>query len=143
MTSQIDRSPFAVALECLLEDTHYYSREEWAHFLGVSSSQIEDWITDKALPRSDLLNMLLGVLRQKEGIPEACLQKFQAMAVLPAREVSPLGAFMSPSVAEYMHNSSFAGLGFSIRSLPPEQQIRVLEGSWDADSIASFRRAKQ
>src|SRR5690606_35811576 len=59
------------------------------------------------------------------------LKRFDHVAALPAFQVSPLGARMTPNVASYVKADSFATLGSQLRGLPREQQRAILrDGSW-------------
>jgi hypothetical protein len=128
------RSQFAQALVGLLDDTGFYTREEWAKFLRISTSAISQWVNDKTLPRADLLAMLLDILRLRGADPaEEALKRFDRIAALPAAEVSPLGARMAPNVASYIEANSFATLGSQLRGMSREQQRAALrEGSWSS-----------
>jgi transcriptional regulator with XRE-family HTH domain len=129
------RSPFAVALAMLLDETCYFTRSEWARFLGVSTSAISQWVNDKTVPRADLLRIILDVLRTSDGVPPEPLKHFDEVANRPACEVSALGARMMPTVAEYLRRSTFASLGRDLRTLSAKQQETVLaEGSWETQA---------
>jgi tetratricopeptide (TPR) repeat protein/transcriptional regulator with XRE-family HTH domain len=126
-------SPFAQAVRRLLDDTAYFTRPEWARFLGVSPPALSQWVNDKTLPRADLLRVILDVLRSSADIPPEPLAEFDRIASRPAQEVSPLGRRMLPTVNEYLNRSTFVRLGNELRKLLPEQQQRVLaEGSWES-----------
>jgi hypothetical protein len=130
------RSQFAQTLVELLDDTGFYTREEWAGFLCISPSVISQWVNDKMLPRADMLAMVLDLLRLRGGEKaKEALKRFDHIAVLPAAEVSPLGARMMPNVASYVEANSFATLGSQLRDLSRVHQRAVLrEGSWMAAS---------
>jgi transcriptional regulator with XRE-family HTH domain len=129
------RSPFAAALARLLDDTCYFTRSEWARFLGVSASAISQWVNDRTVPRADLLRIIIDVLRTSDGVPPEPLMHFDELANRPAAEVSSLGARMMPTVGEYLRRSTFASLGRDLRKLSAQQQETVLaEGSWDTQS---------
>ena len=100
-----NRSPFAAALAGLLDDTACFTRAEWARFLGVSTSDLSQWVNDETVPRADLLRMMVDVLQSSADVPEEPLAAFEQMAARPAREVSPLGGRMTPTVAEYLRTT--------------------------------------
>lgn len=130
-------SPFALALRRLLDDTAYFTRAEWARFLGVSESALSQWVNDKTIPRADLLRVILDVLRSSANIPPEPLTEFDKISNYPAEEVSPLGSRMVPTVSDYIRKSTFVRLGNDLRRLSPEQQQRVLaEGSWEGTVAA-------
>jgi hypothetical protein len=135
-------SPFAATLARLLDKTGFYSRGEWARFLGVTPSALSQWVNDRTVPRADLLRMIVDLLRTRGGEKAAAvLAVFDDLARKPATDVSPLGSRMSPTVHQYLSASSFIGLGRALRALPIEEQERVLSGgSWDggnSESVAS------
>jgi transcriptional regulator with XRE-family HTH domain len=124
-------SPFARAIRRLLDDTDYFTRSEWARFLGVSTSALSQWANDKTVPRADLLRIILDVLRSSAGVPPEPLADFDQIARRPAHEVSPLGSRMLPTISDYLGRSTFLRLGNELRGLTAKQQQRVLaEGSW-------------
>lgn len=136
-------SKFALALRALLDETGYFSRDDWSSVLGVSEAAISQWVTDRTLPRADLLRQILDILRHVESVPRGLLTRFDEVAGRSAVEVSPLGQRMMPSVAEYMSRSNLASLGRELRKLPIAQQRATLEeGSWrDTPSTDPIRHA--
>ncbi len=95
-------SLFAEALVSLFDYTGFFARPEWARFLGVTEADIEEWLADRAIPIPSLLRMTLDALTSSDGVPSWPVDKFRAMAALPAREVSPLGYLMGVSVRMYL-----------------------------------------
>jgi len=113
-------SPFALALTRLLDETSYFeSRSEWARFLGVTTSALSQWVHDRTVPRADLLRMILDALRSSTGVPKDVLDAFDDVAARPARDVSPLGERMAPTVREYLASGTLAGFGRALRTFLP------------------------
>lgn len=125
-------STFARTLSQLLDETGFYSRSEWASFLGISTSAISQWVHDKTVPRADLLRMILDVLQTRGGVAAAsALRRFEQLEKKSATEISPLGVRMAPTLRSYLDSYTFAKLGQKLRGLQPDQQIDVLtSGGW-------------
>lgn len=101
-------SPFAVVLTRLLDETKFYTRFQWANFLGTTTALIVHWANDEALPRPDQLRMILDLLTVRGGKPAApVIAAFEEIAQQPATAVSPLGAGMAPTVRHYMTRTLF------------------------------------
>ncbi len=132
-------SPFATTLTRLLDETEFYTRAEWARFLGVTPSALSQWVNDRTVPRADLLRMIVDLLRARGGEKAASIvTEFEDLVEKPATDVSPLGSRMSPTIRQYLTKNSFVGLGWALRDLPIEEQERVLaDGSWKSETPAS------
>lgn len=130
------RSPFALALTRLLDETGYFTRSEWAAFLGISTSAISQWVKDKTVPRADLLRMILNLLRSRAGgAATEPLAHFAAISLRPAQEISPLAGRIAPSIEAYLAKPSFAAFADSLSDMAPDRQRSLLaEGSWIEDA---------
>ena len=94
---------FSKAIERLLDETELFSRREWANLLDVSVPEIERWLKEESLPRSDHLCMLWSFIELHLGdIPEGPISFFKEIANYPAEKVSAFGEQMMPNVWEYM-----------------------------------------
>lgn len=137
------RSLFARALASLLDDTSFFSRQEWARLLGVSTPAISQWVNDKTIPRADILGMMLDVISSKASVPQEPILEFNRIAARPSRDVSPLGDRMAPTIESYIKNATFAGLGRELRGLSLKQKVLALrEGSWIQDEAAALVSAQ-
>jgi hypothetical protein len=141
MTTGIGISPFALALKGLLDDTTRFIRADWAIFFGVKSSTLELWVTDQAIPRPDMLRMMLDLLQHSSGVPAGPLQAFDALKDRLATSISPLGVFMEPTLSEYLLRFKISdGFAVRLRELSAEQSRLVLvEGSYDMSMINALR----
>lgn len=130
-------SLFAISLRRLLDSTNYYTRAEWARFLGVSTPAISQWVNDKTLPRPDLIRMIVDVLR-KTACKETAdiISEFEGLGDLPSKEISPLGSRFEPSLNEYLKEGSFFRFGQQLRGLSPQEQISMIETGGFAGSVA-------
>lgn len=126
MSQTISKSPFALAIAKLLDETNLFNRREWAEFLGVSPPAISQWVGDKTIPRPDTLYMILDILQQSTDVPEGPIKSFKALAQRRATEVSPHGKRMLPSVWAYMMRPAFSELSSRLAKLSPADQERVL-----------------
>ncbi|MES3005206.1 MAG: hypothetical protein V4690_03830 [Patescibacteria group bacterium] len=141
MSNITSPSPFAVALKKLLDETQYFSRPQWARFLSVPEEKIEDWVSDRALPVSHIMKVIVEILEATTGTKKA-LKDFEEMSSMSSTEVSPFGEFMSPTVQEYLNVSLFVSYPERLRTLSPEQKVRVLGGSWDPDAIETYLKSR-
>ena len=126
--NQVDKSPFAAALESAFDDTGLFTRKEWAKFLGVKEVSISDWVNDRNLPRPSHLSTMLLTLEGSSDVKEAPLEAFKAMAARPATEVSPHGKRMLPTVMEYAKRPVFSALSSALAKLSPDEQGELLSG---------------
>jgi hypothetical protein len=140
MTETAAYSPFAQSFKSLLDETAFFSRTEWSQYFQVSERVLEDWVSDRALPDASKLRMALDLLRMRGKVKEP-IERFEALFGRPVMEISPFGAFISPSLEAYLKQFSLVKLGKKLRYLSPDQAQRVLRGSWDADSIATLLQA--
>lgn len=141
------KSIFAVALQSLLDDTNYYSRTEWAKFLGISTPAISQWVNDKTLPRPDLIRMILDVLGATENKNTTIIvSNFQDLMDEPSENISPLGARLGFSLKDYLKAGSFVRFGRQLRGLTPEEQISLIRseiGSEDqAEKLVKIKNEK-
>lgn len=130
-TKQKVYSPFAKAVESLLDDTRLFSREAWAYVLHTTVDTLSAWTTDELLPRGEALRQLLDILDKVDGIPKEPLAQFDTIKNLPATDVSPLGKRMMPDIETYMKDATLMSLGRSIRGMTKvQQQIVLTQNSW-------------
>ena len=132
MTGEQKQSLFAAALARLFDETEFYTRPQWARFLGVPAGSLQEWTQDLAAPRGDLLRMIIDILQSRGGtVAIEALSRFATIAERPATEISPLGELMLPTVSEYIHNYILLDSGKRLRCLSPGQQVKALkDGSY-------------
>lgn len=94
-------SLFARTLKDLMDETGLFDRRMWAALLGVTDETVNQWITDKAIPTSERLWVLVDVLRGSDLKNEEPLSQYEKIASLPTTEVSPFGRFMLPTLSDY------------------------------------------
>lgn len=125
------RSPFALALERLLDETNFFDRTRWASYLRIKPPSISQWVHDKTVPRPDILYMIWHTLDITADVPEEPMQLFAEIARRPASEVSPHGGRMEPTVWDYMTRSSAEEIAGSLRDMTREERrMLVDEGSY-------------
>jgi hypothetical protein len=131
------RSPFAIALERLLDDTGLFSkREQWARILGVTPAAISQWVQDKTVPRPEVLRILISVIKSRTKIPRRFIEEFEQLAALPAAEASPKhGHRVAKTAVHYGVGNTFAhymtapvleAFLRNLSALPPRLQEDVL-----------------
>jgi hypothetical protein len=131
------RSPFAVALERLLDDTGLFSkREQWARVLGVTPAAISQWVQDKTVPRPEVLRTLVSVIKSRTKIPRQFIEEFEQVAALLATEASPKhGHRVAKTAIHYAVGNTFAhymtapvleAFLRNLSALPPRLQDDVL-----------------
>lgn len=118
-------SAFATALASLLDDTHFFSRAEWAAMLRVPLASLDEWTSDRRFPRADLLRIVLDTLEGRSDIPPEPIVAFRAMARRPAKEVSPFGDEMGATVEAYM-KERFSEFGARMRDAPSPAALQRL-----------------
>ncbi len=122
-------SPFALALKDLLDETNIFTRQEWARLLDVSTPAISQWVRDKTIPRAAALATIVSTVRSAVGTSNEALRAFLAIAGLPAREVSPHGNRMAPTVMDYLLQQRVSGLLRAFRRLQAEHKPSYLSFS--------------
>ena len=135
MTQSDSRSPFALMLEKLFDQTNLFDRSHWAEFLGLSPQGISLWTDDKAIPTAEQLRMVLGVLRENDHTPKEILDEFDVMSLRPFREISPhpdlnirtVPIGPSQTVADYFLQPLFDGFVRLYSILPTAAKKEVLE----------------
>ena len=94
---------FVKAIEGLLDDTNTFTRSQWANLLDITPSEINRWLLEKTIPRSDHLTMIFSILEMHENkVPQEPISFFKEIASFPADKVSIHGKKMLPTVWEYM-----------------------------------------
>lgn len=119
-------SDFALLLRRLLDETDIFSRSQWAEFLNVSEAAISQWVTDKTVPRAELLRMIVELIRSVDDAPHEPLREFEKMAAKPSGIVSPNGKRFGESVNAYLVSPLLDGFLLDLKGLQPEKQGRVL-----------------
>ena len=80
MSRNTTKSPFAEALEGLLDATELYTRREWAKLLGIKDSAISQWLSEETIPRASDLNMIYVTVEKASDAAEVshskCLGKW-------------------------------------------------------------------
>ena len=122
-------SPFAVALKGLLDDTDFFTRDQWLTFIGCPKENVIDlWLSDKALPYADRLYMIVDLLEMR-AVPQAPVKAFKDLYERPASEISPLGEKMGATLSDYMNDRSLSRLGATLKALPASEQIWSLQNA--------------
>src|SRR3990167_9878650 len=80
-------SLFARTLKDLMDETGLVDRRMWAALLGVTDKKVNQWLTDKAIPTSERLWVLVDVLRWSDLKNKEPLEQYEKIASLPATEV--------------------------------------------------------
>lgn len=119
-------SDFSEALRRLLDDTQLFDRGEWATYLGVKKDRIEKWLADAELPRVGHLGLILTTIENSD-VPPGPLLDFTIMAGRPAREVSPHGRLMLPTVMEFVKRPAFCDLSNKLAKLDDAGKADLLE----------------
>ncbi len=129
MSRNTTKSPFAEALEGLLDATELYTRREWAKLLGIKDSAISQWLSEETIPRASNLNMIYVTVEKASDAAKEPLEVFRKMAAdLPALEASPKnGRRMLPNVWAYMKRPVFDKLSNELAKLSPAEQEKLLE----------------
>jgi hypothetical protein len=120
------RSIFSQTLEIVLDHTGLFNRQEWAKFFMVPEAKIEEWLNDKSIPSAHRLHLLYNALTNS-NIPSKPLKFFTQMAALPARQVSPFGKLMLPTVMEYLSRPTFCELSNKLAKMSLEEQADYLD----------------
>ena len=103
-------SLFAQSLKGLMDETDLFTRPEWAKLLSVITEEdLENWVSDRSIPMKANLFVLVNTVLWSDVKNEEPLAAFDRIKDLPATEVSPLGRFMRPSIAEYMNSPTIRG----------------------------------
>ena len=135
MARPTSKSPFAEALEGLIDDTRLYSRREWAKLLGIKEPAISQWLSEETIPRASNLNLIFVTVERASDAEKAPLEAFRRMAQRPATEVSPKnGRRMLPNVWAYMKRPIFDELSNKLAKLSPAEQERLLEERFPAEA---------
>jgi hypothetical protein len=120
------RSPFAIALARLLDDTQLLTRQQWAELLDVSPAAISQWVNDKTIPRPEVLRMLIDAVEESFPPPTEIIGEFKEITRRPATEVSPNGERLGASVGHYVVKPLLEGFLRNLDGLDFEAQERVL-----------------
>jgi hypothetical protein len=120
------RSPFAVALARLLDETYLLTRQQWAELLDVTPAAISQWVNDKTIPRPEVLRMLIDAIEESSAPPAQILTEFRAISRRPATEVSPHGERLGTSVGHYIVKPLLDGFLRNMYGLDSDAQERVL-----------------
>jgi transcriptional regulator with XRE-family HTH domain len=120
------RSVFATTLTKLLDETNLFNRREWSEFLNVSQPAVSQWVNDKTIPEPDLLQMILRVLRESDGVPREPLDDFEALMVRPFADISPHGTRLDPTLGDYLLRPLLKGFFRLYDPLPANLKREVL-----------------
>lgn len=121
-----DPGEFARCLTDLIDRSGAFAnRLEWAEFLAVSQPAISQWVKSRTIPEPENLRMIVQRVEEAGGDP-TLLEKFNAMALKPAREVSPIGDRFGFSVAEYLLKPRRDALLTRLRRLSVADQEALL-----------------
>ncbi|MEK7505083.1 MAG: hypothetical protein AAB589_02265 [Patescibacteria group bacterium] len=124
-------SLFADQLRALVDATGLFNRKEWAEVLSVDEMDIESWLNDKSIPKDETLRMMLGILRESDGVPEKVLSNFDVFCFCPAAEVSSHSKELGRSVGDYLVEPLFRGFKRRYNQLPPNLKEAVLRRACD------------
>src|SRR5205809_1672978 len=119
-------SEFAGALRELVDGSGLYERAQWSEILGVSLPAISQWVSDETIPKPEHLRGIVDTLVEDTRIKDEILEKFESVARRPAREISPHGDRLGPTVGHYMVRPLKDGVWRALDALPPLLQEAVL-----------------
>lgn len=125
------RSDFAQCLYDLLDAGPFNSLNDWARYLRTPKRTINRWLKDQALPKTGTLMLIYNICETHPGAQET-LRVFKKMATRPARQVSPLGELMLPSVEMYIERDPFGIEGRRLETLSPKKQAKYLSQAYPA-----------
>lgn len=137
MTAAKQLSLFAQRLARLFDETGVFTRADWARVLGTEIEMLEDWTSDRGMPRPDLIAGVLDVLNNTDGAPMEPMLAFEELYELPAKEISPHSAIMGPNLKSYLTHVGFESV-YRLRGLSPFEQVLVLRGTWYPPAIAAL-----
>jgi hypothetical protein len=131
MKGASQKSLFANCLVLLLDETHFFTRKEWARYLGVTTKGIEDWVRDRGFPRGDLLRKLMDVLKCSPDVPNGPLEMFDGLVNRPLAEITPLADLLeSATLAEYLADADAVWIGLYLKHCTSKQaQFVLCEGT--------------
>lgn len=109
-------SALSAELRNLFDNTKSFSRDEWAAFLGVQQSTIEDWLSDAAIPAPTDLRRIESGIETISDIKPIPLDTLSKMKEQRLNEASPLvptsfGTNVNQTLGEYMNTTAFPGAG--------------------------------
>jgi hypothetical protein len=96
------QSILARTIERLLDETHHFNRKGWSGFLGVSQEAFDRWIHDEELPSADTLHTIYEALERSSNCDPALMREFERIKRLPARKISPHGAYLGKNLEQYL-----------------------------------------
>lgn len=139
----VAKSRFATVLSALLDRTDLFTRSEWSEFLKVTPAAISQWVNDKTVPSPELLRMIIGVLRESDGVPQELLLEFDHLARRPSKEISPHGDRLDRTLGDYLLRPLLKGFFGVYEPLPAELKEKVLqEASQMCRALKRARRAQ-
>ncbi len=96
-------SKFAVALKALLDDTDFFTRDEWTDYCVVSDKIINQWLADDSLPTPRRLRMIVRALEERGG-PKTIepLAQFNELRSCPAKDISPIMGYAAANLESYL-----------------------------------------
>lgn len=122
-----------------LFDQSFFTRDEWAKITSVQPAVLQSWLDDIAVPRSYALNLILLTCQNSSDINPIALANFVEMCNLPARQVSPHGKLMLPTVMEYLKRPVFSDLSSQLAKLDLIQQTELLDRIYPDDVETNAR----
>lgn len=121
-----ERSLLAQLLAELLDTTDLFSRLQWAEFLGVSEAAISQWVNDKTLPRPEVLQMIVDVIKASTGVPRTVVNELDRVSRLPSNEITPFGSRLGPTLQHYLLKPLVEVFQKNLEMLSAEERAEVL-----------------
>ena len=125
-------SIFATRLKLIMDEGGLFNRQEWSQFCHREEQTIENWLSDKAFPESDILKMIVRVVSESDGM-ERLLPHFLEMLAMPIGLVTPFASRLDKlggedcwNLEDYLTIPLFKGFFRCFHGLSGEQMEEVL-----------------
>ncbi|MES3004830.1 MAG: hypothetical protein V4690_01805 [Patescibacteria group bacterium] len=135
-----DTKTLGEVIRHMLDDSHSFTRKEWAVALGCTTRELRDWVANKKIPPDRKLRGIVDILRHRFGSPSPTLQEWDRISGLPISDVAPSltaspgkkGVFFLPSVrvsnlATYTLSLRYSGILHRLTLLSEPEQEKVLD----------------
>jgi len=125
--ARVQKTEFQLCLFDLLDNTQIMTRKKWSDELGVTQSAISQWVQGITVPRAPVLHRLWERVLAEHGdrlLP--IIQRFNAMAEMPAQLVSRHSRRLGPSIKSYVMRPAFEQFWRFLQELSLLEQARVL-----------------
>lgn len=117
-------SQFATALSLLFSE-HFFGDDQWEHFFGLKTRILWGWLEDEDIPTPEHLKKFYETMKGNALIPKEYIEAFEKMAQKPAKDISPWGCRMLPTVMDYMQGKGTSLLAHLLRRM--SEKSRAME----------------